>query len=252
MATVQRNLEWAKGRAGSGNLLGGRAAMASYHGKLREAVGFLQQAVDEAKSRHSPKRAANYLAGAANAVAAVGNLKEPRVLAQQALALDATTDTQNGLASVFAQAGDTATVQKTIALLNKEFPQDTIIQNQRIPVLRSMIERDPANAVEDLEPARPTELNYLNPIYQRGLAYLRWGKGAEAATEFQKILAHRTIAPLNLVHPLSQLGLARAYALQGDTAKARTAYQDFLALWKDADPDIPILIAAKAEYAKLK
>ncbi len=153
---------------------------------------------------------------------------------------------------VFARAGDAASVQKTIELLNKEFPPDTIIQNQRIPVLRAMIERDPAKAVEDLEPARPTELNYLGPIYQRGLAYLRWGRGAEAAAEFQKILAHRTLAPLNLVHPLSQLGLARARVLAGDTVGARTAYQDFLALWKDADPDIPILIAAKSEYAKLK
>jgi outer membrane protein assembly factor BamD (BamD/ComL family) len=118
-------------------------------------------------------------------------------------------------------------------------------------LLRSMIERDPAKAVEDLEPARPTEFNSLLPIYERGLAYLRWGRGAEAATEFQKILAHRTIASLSLTHPLSQLGLARAYVLQGDTAKARAAYQDFLALWKDADPDVPILIQAKAEYAKL-
>jgi hypothetical protein len=143
-------------------------------------------------------------------------------------------------------------VQKTIELLNKEFPRDTIIQNQRIPVLRSLIERDPAKAVEDLEPARPTELNFLNPIYQRGLAYLRWGKGAEAAAEFQKIQAHRTIVPLSLVHPLSQLGFARARVLAGDTAGARTAYQDFLALWKDADPDVPVLIAAKAEYAKLR
>jgi serine/threonine protein kinase/Tfp pilus assembly protein PilF len=252
MATVQRNLEWAKGRPGEGGMYFDRAAVAIYYGKSREALGFLQQAVAEAKRQRSPRRAANYLAGAANGEAAVGNLKEAKVLAQQALALDGTIDTQNALANVFAQAGDTATVQKTIALLNKEFPQGTITQNQRIPVLRSMIERDPARAIEDLESARPTEFNGLFPIYQRGLAYLRWGKGAEAAAEFQKILAHQAIVPLFLTHPLSQLGLARAYALQGDTAKARTAYHDFLALWKDADPDIPVLISAKAEYAKLK
>ncbi len=252
MATVQRNLEWAKGRTDSGSLFLDRATMAMYHGKLREARGFFQQAVEEAKSRRSPKRAANYLAGAANAEATVGNLKEAKVLAQQALALDGSTFTQNAVASVFARAGDMASVQKTIELLNKEFPQGTIIQNQRIPVLRSMIERDPAKAVEDLEPARPTELNFLFPIYERGLAYLRLGKGAEAAAEFQKILAHRTIVAEFVIHPLSQLGLARASALQGDTANARIAYQDFFALWKDADPDIPVLIAAKAEYAKLK
>lgn len=147
-------------------------------------------------------------------------------------------------------------MQKTIDLLNKEFAQDTMIQNQRIPMLRSMIERDPARAVEDLEPTRPTELSGgpasgLGPIYQRGMIYLRWGRGAEAATEFQKILAHRAMAG-NVIRPLSQLGLARAYVLQSDTAKARTAYQDFLALWKNADPDIAILQQAKAEYAKLK
>jgi serine/threonine protein kinase/tetratricopeptide (TPR) repeat protein len=252
MATVQRNLEWAKGRAGGGGLFGGRAAMAIYYGKLREYREFVQQALAEAKSRHSLRGAANYLAGMANTQANIGNLKEAEASAQEALALDGTTDTQNAVAGVFARAGDAARVQKTIELLNKEFPLDTIIQNQRIPVLRSLIERDPAKAIEDLESARPTELNYLNPIYQRGLAYLRWGKGPEAAAEFQKILAHRTILPLSLVHPLSQLGLGRAYALQGDTAKARTAYQDFLAPWKDADPDIPIFIAAKSEYAKLK
>lgn len=252
MATVQRNLEWSKGRASSGGLFSGRAGMAIYYGKLHEALGFLQQAVNEAKSRRSPKRAATYLAGAADAEAMIGNLKEAKVFAQQALALDGTADTQSTVASVFARAGDTASVQKTIDLLNKEFPQDTLMQNRRIPVLHSMIERDPAKAVEDLEPARPTEFIALGPIYERGLAYLRWGKGAEAAAEFQKILAHRTIAPLSLPHPLSQLGLARARVLAGDTAGARTAYQDFLALWKDADLDIPILQQAKAEYTKLR
>jgi tetratricopeptide (TPR) repeat protein len=252
MATVQRNLEWAKGRASSGGLFSGRAGMAIYYGKLHEALGFLQQAVNEAKSQRSPKRAANYLAGVADAEAIIGDLKEAKVLAQQALALDGTADTQSTVASVFARAGDPASVQKTIDLLNKEFPQDTLMQNRRILVLRSMIELDPAKAVEDLEPARPTEFIALGLIYERGLAYLRWGKGAEAAAEFQKILVHRTIGPVSVVHPLSQLGLARAYVLQGDTAKARTAYQDFLALWKDADPDIPILIAARSEYAKLK
>src|SRR5260370_26350954 len=175
MATVQRNLEWGKGRAGGASLFLDRAAIAVYYGHLRAARGFHHQAVEEAKSRHSPKRAANYLAGAANAEAMVGNLKEAKALAQEALALDATTDTQNPLASVFAQLGETATVQTTIELLNKQFPQGTLLQNQRIPVLRSMIERDPAKAVEDLESAQPTELNALFPIYERGLAYRHCG-----------------------------------------------------------------------------
>ncbi len=187
----------------------------------------------------------------------VGNIERAKVLVQEALALDSSTDTQSLVALASAPAGDTARVQKTIDLLNKDFPQDTIMQNQQIPMLRSMIERDPAKAVEDLELARSMDFgggpgSALGPVYQRGLAYLRCHRGAEAATEFQKILASRTIAGLNVIHPLSQLGLARSYVLQGDTAKARTAYQDFLALWKDADPDIPILKEAKAEYAKLQ
>jgi eukaryotic-like serine/threonine-protein kinase len=256
MATVQRNLEWAKGRAGSGLLFIIRAEMSIYYGKLRESRGFLQQAVEEAKSGRSPKRAANYLGWAANAEAMIGNLKEAKVLAQEALALDRSTDTQSFVALVSARAGDTARVQKTVELLNREFAQDIIMQNQLIPMLRSMIERDPGKAVEELEHARPMDFGggpgfALSAVYERGLAYLRWRRGTEAATEFQKILAHRTIAALSVAHPLSQLGLARSYVQQGDTAKARTAYEDFLALWKDADPDIPILEQAKAEYAKL-
>jgi tetratricopeptide (TPR) repeat protein/predicted Ser/Thr protein kinase len=257
MATVHRNLEWAKDRAGGELLFGTRAAMATYYGKFHESQGFLQQAVEEAKRERSPKPAADHLARAANVEAMAGNLKNAKVLAQQALALDATTDTQSLVALAFARVGDTVRVQKTIDLINKEFAQDTIMQNLWIPMLRSMIERDPAKAVEDLEPARPMDLGGwpgfgLQPVYERGLAYLRWHRGAEAAEEFQKILAHRTISALSVIHPLSQLGLARSYVLQDDTAKARTAYQDFLALWKDADPDIPILLQAKTEYTKLK
>ena len=256
-ATVQRNLEWAKGRTGAGFLFIGRAAMAAYNGKLREAQGFLQQAVEEAKSGRSPKRAANYLAGAANGEAMVGNLKEAKALAQEALTYDRSADTQSFVALASARAGDTASVQKTIELLNREFPQDTIIQNLRIPVLRSIIERDPAKAVEDLEPARMAEFGGgpefgIEPVYERGWAYLRGRRGAEAASEFQKILAHPTISGLSVAHPLSHLGLARAYVLQNDAPKARAAYQDFLAMWKDADSDVLVLQQAKAEYAKLK
>ncbi len=92
----------------------------------------------------------------------------------------------------------------------------------------------------------------LLPIYIRGEAYLRNRNGQEAASEFAKILSHRGANPTCPAYALAHLGLGRAYALQGDTAKARAKYQDFLTLWKDADPDIPILIAAKAEYAKLQ
>jgi tetratricopeptide (TPR) repeat protein len=111
-------------------------------------------------------------------------------------------------------------------------------------------------AVNELAPAAALEMSWAEPVfmpaYIRGQAYLSARRGPEAASEFQKILNHRGIALYSPVAALAHLQLARAYAVQGDTAKARAGYYDFLALWKDADPDIPILRQAKAEYAKLK
>ena len=116
----------------------------------------------------------------------------------------------------------------------------------------------PDQAITALEPGRraemgngPATFTFAVP-YFRGLAYLKKKDGASAATEFKKILDAQHLSPLSFLIPLSQLQLAHAYALQNDSAKARTAYQDFLALWKDADPDIPVLKEAKAEYAKLQ
>ena len=124
--------------------------------------------------------------------------------------------------------------------------------------IRDSIEMDrkaPEKAIEALSPATPYELGTnqgLFPIYIRGLAYLQAKRGTEAAAEFQKIVDHRGIAPTAPEHSLAKLGLGRAYAMAGDSAKARAAYQDFFALWKDADADVPVLKEAKAEYAKLQ
>ncbi|SRR5713101_3356912 len=98
----------------------------------------------------------------------------------------------------------------------------------------------------------PLQLGTMYPVYVRGEAYLKAGKGQQAAAEFQKLIDHRGIVLNFPLGALAHLGLARAYALQGDSAKAKAACQDFLALWKDADPDIPIVKEAKAEYAKLQ
>ena len=117
--------------------------------------------------------------------------------------------------------------------------------------------RDPSKAIDLLQPAAPYELGrvwwgFTGPIYLRGDAYLAAHRGSEAATEFQKIIDHRGIVANDPVRALVHLQLGRAYAMSGDTAKAKSAYQDFLNLWKDADPDIPVLKQAKAEYAKLQ
>ena len=149
--------------------------------------------------------------------------------------------------------------------LAKRFPEDTIVQFNYLPTLRAKLALNKGNAAEAIEGLRaavPYELGIstsapwnwsaMYPIYVRGEAYLAAHQGSEAATEFQKILDHYGLVLNQPIGPLARLGLARAYLLQGDTAKAKASYQDFLTLWKDADPDIPVLKQVKDEYAKLQ
>jgi hypothetical protein len=148
--------------------------------------------------------------------------------------------------------------------LGKRFPEDTLVQFSYLPTLDAQARlnpRDASRSVEALRKAIPFELGgppfaffstALYPVYVRGSAFLVLQRGSEAAAEFQKILDHRGIVLNEPIGALAHLGLARSYAMQGDTTKAKAAYQDFLTLWKDSDPGIPILIAAKSEYAKLK
>lgn len=146
--------------------------------------------------------------------------------------------------------------------LDKQYPHDTVLLGYSLPSIRAAIAlqaKDPAKALDDLQVATPYELtgpstlaSPMIPAYLRGQAYLQMHQGKEAAAEFQKILDHSGVVVNMPAGALARLALARAYAMQGDTAKAKAAYQDFLTLWKDADPDVPVLIQAKAEYAKLQ
>jgi tetratricopeptide (TPR) repeat protein len=161
-----------------------------------------------------------------------------------------------------ALVGDTTRAEKLADEFNQSFPLDTRVQRYWLPTIRAVLalEGQKANkALDALQVATPYELGPLGgltgclcPAYARGQAYLMLHNGSAAAAEFQKIIDHRGIVTNFPLGALAHLGLARAHALQGDTAKARSAYQDFLTLWKDADPDIPILKQAKAEYAELK
>ena len=164
-------------------------------------------------------------------------------------------------AMALAQAGDSAQAEKIANDLNRDYPADSVIQGAFVPGTRALLllrKNDAAHAVTLLEPSRKYDLAFPNGnvaffiLFVRGLAYLQLRDGAKAAGEFQKILDHNGLYTVSQFLPLAQLNLARAYVLQGDTAKAKTAYQDFFAAWKDADADIPVLIAAKAEHAKLK
>ncbi|MBV9574797.1 MAG: protein kinase [Acidobacteriales bacterium] len=179
-----------------------------------------------------------------------------------AAALSASTDrdTRIGAAFVLALAGDANGSEKLAAQLAKDFPSDTILNSVWLPSIKasSELKHDPAKAVSLLETARPYELGAAPygcgyaPNYIRAQAFLNLHDGVKAAAEYQKILDHQGVDPTSIFYPLSRLGLGRAYTLQNDTAKAKTAYQDFFAAWKNADPDLPILKDAKAEYAKLQ
>jgi tetratricopeptide (TPR) repeat protein len=239
------------------------ADTAAYSGRLGVARGFSRRAAASLEQMRLNEIAAGFEAAASLREAVFGNPSEAQQRAAAALRLSKGRDVQYGTALALAFAGNAARTQTLTEDLGKRFPEDTVVQFNYLPTLRaqlSLSRNDALKAIEALQVAFPYELGSpstgfsptLYPVYVRGEAYLVVRQGNEAAAEFQKILDHRGIVVKEPIGALAHLGLARAYSLSGDTAKAQAAYQDFFALWKDADPDIPILIAAKAEYAKLK
>jgi eukaryotic-like serine/threonine-protein kinase len=187
-----------------------------------------------------------------------GNVGEARKRSEAALALSADRDTQYGVALALAFAGDGPGAKALADHLAEQFSEDTGVQYCYLPTIRALLalgHNDSSKAIEFLQVVTPYELGTagsLYPVYVRGEAYLAAHQGSEAATEFQKVLDHRGIVQNGPIGALGHLDLARAYTLQGDIAKSRAAYQNFLTLWKDADAKIPVLKQAKAEYAKLK
>ena len=246
-------------------LLGLEADTAAYSGRLRAAREFSHQAMDSAQRAGEEEAAATYSAGSGLREALFGYADAARRRASLAMKRRAGHDVQCVSALALAYAGDDRQAQALTAGLAQSFPEATIVQYNYLPTLRAKLALSNGNtseAIESLRAAAPYELGQttysiyrctvMYPVYVRGEAYLAARKGNEAAAEFQKILDHRGLVLNEPIGALAHLQIARAYAMQGDTVKARAAYQDFLTLWKDADPDIPILIAAEAEYAKLK
>ncbi|MGB6249582.1 MAG: protein kinase [Terriglobales bacterium] len=246
-------------------LLANEADTAAFFGRLREAREFSRRAVESAERTGNKEAAATYQAISGLREALFGNRDEART--RVALAIDHSegVDVQYGSALASAYAGDDKRAQTLIDNLGQRFPEATIVQFNYLPTLRAKIAVNQGNAskpVDILAAASPYELGYstystygwtaMYPVYVRGEAYLASHQGSKAAAEFHKILDHSGIVVNSPIGALANLGLARAYAMQGDTAKSKAAYQDFLTRWKDADPDVPILKAAKVEYAKLQ
>ena len=264
---MARQVAWAAGKPGAEDLLlANEADTAAYSGRLTKARDFSRRAMQSAERAEEKETAATYSALSGLREALFGNADEARQLATVAMGRSAGRDGQYDAALAFAYAREDGRAQVLTDDLGKRFPEDTILQFNYLPTLRAKLAVNRGNAsqaIEGLKTVAPYELGIsmssayywtaaMYPVLVRGEAYLTANQGSEAAVEFQKILDHRGVVVNGPIGVLAHVGLARAYAMQGDTAKAKAAYQDFLALWKDADPDIPVLIAAKAEYAKLK
>jgi len=256
-AAAEKQIQWAAGRAEEYSLVSLQAENAYYLGQRRKAQELSKSAVDLAKRRNLSAVAAGYLAGEAWLAAIYGDCGSARTQAREAVALvDQDTAGAAGSAAIaFGFCGDAAQAQKIAGEISKTSPTDTGWNAVFLPSIRAAVElkRDqPAKAIELLASAAPYERGYgSETVYLLGLAHLRARHGAEAAAEFRKML-DRKGSYWGPLYPLAHLGLARASVLSGDTGKAKKAYQDFLALWKDADSDLSILAEARKEYGALQ
>ena len=265
-AEMDRQTAWARGKPGADDFMSAIASdTEAYHGRLAKARELSKRASDYDLHNDQKETAALWDELAALHEAEFGYPEKARALADSGLALARTHDTEVLAALALAIAGDGARAEKMADELAKAYPDDTLVEFYWLPMVRAAIDisrKNAAKAVEELKAVAPYDLAApspavgvnatLLPNYLRGEAYLIAGNGAAAAAEFQKIIDYKYLIGNYPVGALAHLGLGRAYALQGDASKARTAYQDFLALWKDADADVPVLIGARAEYAKIK
>jgi len=260
-AQMEQQLAWSAGKPGVEDpLLSMQSDTEAYYGQLHKARDYSRRAVDSAVRADSKEIAAAWQVNAALREAELGNAALARQGVTGALALSPGRDVKVLAALTLARIGDVSRAETLARELEKNYPTHTLLKLYCLPTINAAIALNTDNssqAIVDLEAAAPYELGGtiiggLYPAYLRGQAYLLAHNGTAAAAEFQKLLDHMGIVVNFVTGSLAHLQIGRAYAMAGDTAKAKAAYQDFLTLWKDADPDIPILKQAKAEYARLQ
>ena len=236
---------------------------ATSYGKFAQSRELTRNAVDSALRAKETETPGEYLAHDAIREALAGNASFAKQQAQAALKLSKGKRVASFAAIALALAGDSPRATESAGELAKRFPEDTVVQLEYLPMIHAALalrSGDAGRAVTALEATTPYELGQLNdvftfglyPVYLRGEAYLAAKQGTAAAGEFQKILDHAGVVGNEPIGALARLGLGRAYALSGDSAKAKTAYRDFFALWANSDADVPVLVQAKAEFAKLQ
>jgi len=229
--------------------------IAASHGQLQKARDFYQKMGQTAQQLQLKGQQAQSLTSEAWALAVFGYPKQAIQSEDAALALSQDYFTKLFAAGNLAFAGENAKALELASEVARERPNDTVVQMAFVPSIQAAVainNGDGKKAIALLQPAVPYDKAFLGSLYIRGLAYLKTGQGDAAAQEFQKMLGLRNYAPAEPLMSMAHLGLGRAYALSGDKAKSRAAYQDFFALWNNADPDIPLLKQAKSEYAKLQ
>jgi serine/threonine protein kinase/Flp pilus assembly protein TadD len=264
-AEMQRQVAAAIGKPGEDVLLSFKSDTEAFYGHLASARRLSQLAIDSANGNDSKETAAAWHMDAALREVEFSNTARARQGIASALAGAPTRDVNILAALAFARIGDIDRAEHMAQNLEERFPLNTVINRYWLPAVHASIEirrQRPAKALEDLETTAQYELSTplpqfevggsLYPVYIRGEAYLLLHQGKEAASEFQRFLDHRGVTVNCPLGALARLQLGRAYAVEGDAIRSRAAYKDFLTLWKDADPDIPILKQAKQEYAKLQ
>jgi tetratricopeptide (TPR) repeat protein len=261
---MKRQLAWATGKSGAEDLLlSAQSDSEAFYGHLERAREFSRKAVDSARRADLKETAALWQLNSALREAEFGNSRRARETTKEALSIASSRDAQILAALTLACAGDTAHAKAMADDLERQFPLQTVLKHYWLPTIHAYLairQGDPGLALTILEPASSYDQAFpppqfeegglLYPAYVRGQAYLLLRRSKEAVQEFQKLLDHRGIVLNSPLSALAHLQLGRALA--HDPPRAKIAYQDFFALWKEADPDVPILKQAKAEYAKLQ
>jgi len=259
-AAMQEQLAFSKGKPGyEDQFLNYESNVPAFSGRLAAARELSLRAIEAASKIGDQERYAQYAGEVMWREAEVGNAPLARTWLNQALQASNSQFMKGWAALVLARIGDNGAAEKLASELERQSPNDAILQRSTLPTVRALVElnrNNPEKALELLGKTPPYDMgpgpySALQAVYVRGLAYLKAGKGREATVEFQKLLQHRGLIDPSITGALVHVQLARAYAMSGNTDAARTEYQNFLALWKDADPDVPVLKQAKAEYAKL-
>jgi len=255
---MDREVQWARGRPDEAQMTSFLAATSMYFGKLKEAEGHHKRAVELFKSLNRTENASAELLSFASYLLLVGKCDQAKDKAKASLALFRGQFGVAGSAMLFASCGDVSQAEQLLEYARTNNPKNTVLVSMVVPMLRAAIEKNRGNTAEGirlLESVRAYDFGRITGLattYMRGNLYLEQRMGNEAAAEFKKIIERPGIDPPSPAHVLSHLGVARAMVVNGDTTAARKSYQDFFALWKDADQDLPVLVQAKKEYEQLK